>query len=311
MSGVQEAHGLGLPTTDDLAQLATRYVRDGFAGPLDVLSEEEAADLRDDLETAEAALAADTEAAGLLHPYANRLLPSFHDLTRHPTILAAASAVLGSDLIVWGAHVFAKEAQSPHMVSWHQDLTYWGFADADELTCWVALSPATAESGCMRFVPGTHRKEIVPHNDTFRADNLLTRGQEIAVTVDEADAVAVALQPGQASIHHGRLFHASGPNTSNDRRIGVAIRYITPMMRQQSGVRPLVSLVQGVDRYGHFTLADPPRGRLDADDIARCQADAALRSRVLYAGTDPRARQTLSLIVGARAGAPMRHPARA
>ena len=68
----------------------------------------------------------------------------------------------------------------------------------EETTGWVALSPSTVASGCMRFVPGSHRRRIVPHVDTFAADNLLSRGQEIAVDVDEEDGVAVELQPGQA-----------------------------------------------------------------------------------------------------------------
>ena len=120
-------------------------------------------------------------------------------------------------------------------MTWHQDLTYWGLDDMDEVTAWVALSPSTTESGCMRFVPGSHKRSLVEHVDTFADDNLLTRGQEIAVDVDESAAADVELRPGQASLHHGHLFHSSGPNTTPDRRIGAAIRYITPSMQQRGG----------------------------------------------------------------------------
>ena len=77
---------------------------------------------------------------------------------------------------------------------------------------------------------------------------LLTRGQEIAVDVDEADGVDVVLETGQSSMHHGHLFHASGPNTSGDRRIGSAIRYIKTSMKQRSGDRSLVAHVAGEDK---------------------------------------------------------------
>lgn len=107
--------------------------------------------------------------------------------------------------------MFIKEANSPHVVTWHQDLTYWGLDDTEELTLWVALSPSNIASGCMNFVPGSHNRQLVPHVDTFDENNLLSRGQEIAVAVDEADGVPVILGTGQASIHHGHLFHASGP----------------------------------------------------------------------------------------------------
>ena len=165
------------------SDIAARYARDGFVFPLDVLDPRAVAALRADLEAAEAELADDPERLTLLRTYTDRLLPSFDALIRHEVLLDAASAVLGPDLMVWSAQMFTKEPRSPKIVSWHQDLTYWGLDDAEEATGWVALSPATPASGCMRFVPGSHREQIVPHVDTFGADNMLSRGQEIGVTL--------------------------------------------------------------------------------------------------------------------------------
>ena len=271
------------PTED----IAARYDRDGFAFPIDVLTAQETRVLREDYEAAEAALADDPERLALMKTYPARVLPSFDALVRDPRVTGPVSAVLGADLMVWGASFFTKEPNSTSIVSWHQDLTYWGLDDAQEVTAWVALSPATVASGCMTFVPGSHRERIVPHVDTFAENNLLTRGQEIAVEVDEDDAVAVVLQPGQASIHHGHLFHGSGPNRTDDRRIGFAIRYIAPAMKQQSGDRSVVTLVAGEDRHGHFTVAGPPAGRLAEEDFALCRQDAEIKRRVLYEGVDP------------------------
>lgn len=267
--------------------IAARYRRDGFVFPIDAITLEESWQLRADLEAAEAELSDDPERLALLRSYPDRLLPSFDALIRNERLVAAASAVLGPDLLVWSASFFIKEARSEKIVSWHQDLTYWGLDDAQETTCWVALSPATKASGCMKFVPGSHQHRLVAHIDTFAADNLLTRGQEIAVDVDEASAVEIELAPGQASMHHGHLFHASGPNTTDDRRIGSAIRYITPAMRQVSGDKALVALVAGEDRHGNFTIAEPPKGRLLGEDFERVRSDAAVRRRILYEGVDP------------------------
>lgn len=138
----------------------------------------------------------------------------------------------------------------------------------------------------MRFVPGSHRQRIVTHIDSFADDNLLSRGQEIAVDVAESDAVDVVLKPGQASLHHGHLFHASGPNQTDDRRIGVAIRYITPSMQQKTGDRSLVAHVSGEDRYGHFTVAGSPKGRLLESDFELCRQDVAIKRRILYEGAE-------------------------
>lgn len=272
--------------SDGPTDVAARYDRDGFYCPIDVLPPDEAQAVRADLEAAEAELADDAERLGLLRAYPDRLLPSFDALIRNDNLIAAASAVLGPDLIVWSASMFIKEAHSPKIVSWHQDLTYWGLDDAQEATCWVALSPASEAAGCMHFVPGSHKKRLVPHVDTFDENNLLTRGQEIAVEVREEDGVAAALETGQASMHHGHVFHASGPNTTGDRRLGSAIRYITPAMRQKTDDKPLVALVAGKDRHGHFTIAEPPKGRLLDQDFERCKADAAMRRRILYQGAE-------------------------
>ena len=264
--------------------VSDRYDRDGFISPIDGISAEEAQAIRADLEAAEAELADDEERLALLRSYPDRLLPSFDNLIRNPKFIAVAKQILGPDLIVWGAGLFIKEANSTHIVSWHQDLTYWGLDDAQETTCWAALSPATRQSGCMMFVPGSHKKKLVPHVDTFDQNNLLTRGQEIAVDVSEDEGVPAELMPGQASFHHGHLFHASGPNTTDDRRIGSAIRYIKPSMKQMTGDKLLVALVAGEDRYGHFTIAEPPKGRLLDEDFERCRIDSAMKRKILYAG---------------------------
>lgn len=270
----------------DNGTIESRYAADGFVFPLDILSSKETARLRADLESAEGELQDDPQRLKLLRTYPDRLLPSFDRLIRNPRLIDAASQILGPDLMVWSAGLFIKEARSSQVVSWHQDLTYWGLDDAEETTCWVALSEASELSGAMRFVPGSHRQELVQHVDTFDENNLLTRGQEIAVDVNEKDAVLVALKPGQASMHHGHLFHASGPNSTDDRRIGCAIRYIKASMKQHDGTKSLVAHVSGEDRWHHFNVAQAPKGRLSEEDFATCRSDAQAKNAILFAGVD-------------------------
>ncbi|MDD9917138.1 MAG: phytanoyl-CoA dioxygenase family protein, partial [Rhodospirillaceae bacterium] len=214
------------------------------------------------------------------------LLPSFAKLIRNPKLVEAVSQILGPDLMVWSSGLFIKEANTESYVTWHQDLTYWGLDDAEEVTAWFALSPSNVASGCMRFVPGSQKKQLVPHQDSFAEGNLLSRGQEIAVQVDDSEAVDVILKPGQVSLHHGHLFHASGPNTTGDRRMGAAIRYIKPSMKQRSGDKSLVAHVAGEDRFGHFTVGAAPKDRLQEEDFELCRADVAIKSRVLYEGAE-------------------------
>ena len=246
------------------------------------MTPEEALNLQLDFEDAEQELKNQPEKLALLKSYPNRLLPSFDALTRNSKLINAAISVLGPDLMVWSAALFIKEKNSDKIVSWHQDLTYWGLDDIQETTCWFAVSDASEEAGCMKFVPGTHKTKIVKHIDTFAENNLLTRGQEIAVDVNEAQAIAAALNAGQASMHHGLLFHSSGPNKTDKRRIGSAIRYIKPSMKQETGDLSLVTLVSGQDHFSNFKIANPPKGRLLEEDFELCREDNNLKQRLLF-----------------------------
>ena len=265
---------------------SNNYEETGFLFPIDAVGADEIKIIRKDFELAEAELSDDPKRLSLLRSYPANLLPSFDRLIRNENLIAAASTILGPDLMVWSSGMFIKEANSPKIVTWHQDLTYWGLDDEEETTCWVALSKANEASGCMKFIPGSHKEKIVPHLDTFDDNNLLSRGQEISVEVDEKKSVLIELEAGQASMHHGHLFHASGPNKTNDRRIGCAIRYIKPSMKQLTGDLSLVTLVSGVDNYGHFTISDRPNGRLNNQDFELCSRDAEIKRKVLYSGVD-------------------------
>ena len=146
----------------------------------------------------------------------------------------------------------------------------------------------------MEVMPGSHKLDQIPHRDTFAKHNLLTRGQEIAVEVDHSKTVRLDLEPGEISLHHVRLVHGSPSNTSDDRRIGFAIRYIPTYLRQLFG-DDSASLVRGEDRYRHFELEPRPVRDMDPDMLALHQAITERNAKILYRGTgvdsynDPRA----------------------
>lgn len=210
-------------------------------------------------------------------------------LVRDARILDAVESVFGPDLLCWSSQFFAKPAGDAAYVSWHQDATYWGLSSPDVMTAWVALTPSTAESGCMQVVPGTHQTQV-KHEDHFDDNNMLSRGQEMAVKVDAGQVVNVELQPGQMSLHHVLLFHGSEPNRASWPRVGFAIRYIPTHVRQLSPIRESATLVRGHDAYGYFDAEPSPRADLDAAAVA-AHADAIDRQlRVLYAGAEARGR---------------------
>jgi len=117
----------------------------------------------------------------------------------------------------------------------------------------------------MKVIPGTHRK-VVPHREGA-ASNMLLRGQEVAVEVDEKQAVYMELAAGEMSLHHGLMFHGSEDNRSQTRRVGFAVRYMPTRVKALDGLpRDSVMLVRGVDRYNHFDLE--PSAQYDLEPAA-------------------------------------------
>lgn len=271
------------PTPLALDELADGYRRDGFAFPYRALPETEALRTGRDLQ---ALIGSDPRSARYLRDYPHLVFSSADRLAHDGRVLDAVERILGPNLLLWSSGFFVKAPQSADYVSWHQDLTYWGLSGTDQVSAWLALSPVTVANGCMRFVPGSHRRSIETHVDTFAGDNQLSRGQELAVEVDEADAVPVTLAPGELSLHHGRLFHASGANRTDGWRIGITLIYVTPAMRQVVASKDYAQLVRGRDPCGHF--GPVPRPRFDFDPIC-IEAHAALaraKSEALYQGAD-------------------------
>ncbi|SLN38609.1 1-deoxypentalenic acid 11-beta-hydroxylase [Roseovarius litorisediminis] len=264
------------------------YWEDGFLFPLQVFDETEAAQYRAELEAIERDwLPADLPLP--LNTYkrvnAQCVMPLAARLAQNPRVLNAVEGILGPNLMIWSAEFFIKEPHTTHIVGMHQDLTYWGMGEtSDQVTAWIALSPATVQSGCMEFVAGSHKNPIMPHNDTFSENNLLSRGQEIAVDVADSDKTPIELQPGQMSLHHGLTIHGSGPNTSDDRRIGFAIRYLNPNARQQVADRDYAMMARGVDTSGNFIHYMPPTANFSPQSLDLYEKIRADQTKALAQG---------------------------
>lgn len=240
------------------AQLA-RYQTTGFLAPLPALGPELASETLAKIEDYEAQHGEFPSKGLKAHLY----LPWMERIVRHPVILDAVESIVGPDILCWSSRFFIKDPGDGGFVSWHQDVTYWGIDVAENiLTAWIALTPATRQNGVMKVVPGTHRK-VVPHREGA-ASNMLLRGQEVAVNVDEAQAVYMELAAGEMSLHHGLMFHGSEDNRSHERRVGFAVRYMPTRVKPLDGLpRDSVMLVRGTDRYGHFDLEPSPQCDLD------------------------------------------------
>jgi hypothetical protein len=263
-------------------QQIDQYWKDGCVFPVRVMSEAAAAELRGRLEAFEATTGGPLK--GDLRHKSHLLFSWLGDLVRDNHIVDAIEDLYGPNLLCWTTNFFIKEARNPAFVSWHQDSTYWGLDKPDVVTAWIALTPSNQANGAMGYIPGTHTSDQIPHRDTFARNNLLTRGQEVAVDVDASKAVTIDLKPGEMSLHHVRLVHGSPPNPSADRRIGFAIRYIPTTVAQVAG-DDSATLVRGVDEYHHFAPEPRPAADMEPAFVALHKRITERNAQILYRGT--------------------------
>jgi len=253
-----------------------QYRQHGYLPGRPVLTAAETARFRDDcLRTcAQPIVLGDQNPYSLKRHASNRvkpylLFPWAAELVRHPGILELVEGVIGPDLLVFHTTVWMKEPHSDNYVPWHQDATYFGLTPFEHVTAWVALTPSRPQSGCVRVIPGFHHKGQLAHFDDHSDPfTMLSRGQKLADNIREDEAVDLVLEPGDVSLHHTLIAHASGPNRSDDWRIGIGISYIPAKVRHIGTTRLSATLVRGTDRFNHFDHEPAPRAELDAAALA-------------------------------------------
>ncbi len=241
------------------------YQRDGVIFPVQIFEAWEVEDWYARLETIEA------QRAGRLPPSSNAkphlLIPWLWDIVHDARVLDPVEDLLGPDILCWGTSFVIKNIADTRYVAWHQDATYWGLSEPRAVTVWVAFTPSTPESGCVRVVPATHRVTL-PHGNSRDPQNLLGRRETVLAQFDEAQAVDVVLAPGEASLHDALILHGSGINRSAHRRIGFSMRFIPSSVRHTGSERNSATHVRGRD-FGHFELEQRPEGEFHPAAVAR------------------------------------------
>lgn len=223
------------------------YKQNGFYSPLVLFSLEQAKIYRNYLEEVENKI-------GPLHYFAKTytMMRWVYEIATNKILLDFVEDLIGENILLYNATFIIKEPMTQTHVSWHQDLTYWGFDDNEkQVSAWIALSNADETSGCMQMIPGSHKKGIFDHKSTNDKNNVLSRGQTVN-NVDIDKAILCPLQPGEASFHHGLTLHASNPNKSKDRRIGLNFQYITPDLKQLKSKDDSALCVRGEDNYNYY-----------------------------------------------------------
>lgn len=151
-----------------------------------------------------------------------RVAPGFHDLLWNPAFLVPAAQLLVGAVRFWHDQIFYKPAHHGGVVAWHQDYSYWTRTKPlAHLSCWIGLDDSTRENGCVHYVPGSHRWNLLPitglADDMDSIQTVLTDEQK-----ENFKPVAIELKQGEASFHHPLMVHGSFENrTDRPRRAAV------------------------------------------------------------------------------------------
>jgi hypothetical protein len=163
-----------------------------------------------------------------------RIAPGFHDLLWNPAFLMPASQLLNGNVRFWHDQLFCKPAHHGGVVAWHQDYSYWTRTQPmAHLSCWIGLDDSTRENGCVHYVPGSHRWDLLPitglARDMHAIEQVLTDEQKA-----EFKPIAIELKAGECSFHHPLMVHGSYENRSEQLRRGAVINVFRDGVRSAS-----------------------------------------------------------------------------
>jgi ectoine hydroxylase-related dioxygenase (phytanoyl-CoA dioxygenase family) len=180
--------------------------------------------------------------------------PAF-ELCSHPALLDRMESLIGKNLVLWRSYFFVKYPGSK-AVPWHQDINYWPIEPPLNVSAWVAMDEAIIENSCVQLIPGSHR-DMVPH---LKSEGTVFREEADPAYYDSSKAIPMELKPGQFFLFSERILHYSAPNSSNKRRLGLAVRMTVPFVKvyQKNDPHNNVLLVRGDDEMKLNTVGVPP-----------------------------------------------------
>jgi len=247
------------------------YEEFGFLDSIPILSDAEVRHFHDEIEKTCAALGGRVTRLDGPHLY----FTWAWELGAHPRVLDCMEQLIGPNVMLKSTRLFYKYGPSDSFVGWHQDGLTEQLKDATVPAIWLGLTPATAENGCLRVAPRSHRLGLVTHADFPNPDNLTTEGATAQVPIEATHDVI--MKAGEMSLHHPLMLHASNPNRTVEPRIGFSATYSTPAL---TGSRTAVAWVRGDGPRDCFRVIERPSARSLENAVA---AYLAGNHQVLFA----------------------------
>lgn len=254
-----------------------RFEEEGYLAPLPLLAPNEAASLYARLEDLERQ---HPDYIGKLDFKANLVADWIDRLSRDARMLDVMEDLLGPDLLHWNTTFRIKAADGKAHAGWHQDTMYIRIRPI-MITAWLALTPATRDSGCVTVIPGSHKWPLLAHAESVDPDSILSRAQNITEDFDTSGAVDLVLAPGEFGLFNHGIVHGSGANVSGGRRVAMLFDYL-PASGINDRRRDSAMLVRGRDQHGNFDLEAPPKGAFGPAELAAQERALDIQTQVTY-----------------------------
>lgn len=246
--------------------LREQFLNDGFVGPLEVMSKEEA------LRFKEMAMKAEEDLHLMNSDYrckSNVLFPWVDEISRHPKLISYLEQLIGPNIHCWDTLFWIKKPEDGKDVSFHQDATYWNFDKKNlAVTAWFAFDDVTAEHGSIEYIKGSHHALQRRHNDIKTDTNLLMRGQTVDAPVVVKERIKTVVPAGSVLLHSPYVIHGSGPNRANTTRVAMGMIFASTEVKPKLAISPESTvLVAGTDEYNNMMHDPRPTGNWEVDVV--------------------------------------------
>ena len=243
--------------------LKNQYEKNGWAGPIEVMSRKDA------LRYKEILLGWDKKLDFMNSNYrckSNVLFDFVDEITRNSKIIEIVRLVLGPNFHCWDTLFWIKKSGDGKDVSFHQDATYWNFKNPElAVSIWYAFDDVTPEHGSIEYVPGTHKTKILNHYDVKTKNNLLMRGQTVDYEIPK-NRIITEVPAGNILVQSPFIIHGSGPNRSKNDRIAMGMVFASTKCEPKLNISPEnTMMISGVDEYNYMVHDSKPTGNWEID----------------------------------------------
>ena len=250
--------GVKNPTVLSPVQI-DRYNDHGYLFPIRVFDDREIIEIREYFDALlPRALAAGWNSYEMINWH--KTCRGVYDVVTNSRILDVMQDLLGDTVILRHSHFFVKLPGDGKRVSWHQDSSYWPLSRSKVVSAWLAIDDATIRNGAMQVIPGSHKAaQIAFHDSEPEENNVLSQ------TVRDADhygdaPVSLVLKAGEMSLHSDWTLHSSDVNQSEQRRCGLAMRFLSSDVQAYNGWNAHSVICRGQDPTGHWADHARPTG---------------------------------------------------